>query len=107
MDAGLVVSLVRDAAARAGLTLEEAREGTPPELACDHPLIAQAVALSGKPARTVPFGTDASVLQEIAPCVVIGPGDIADAHKPTEKVVLADLADGMELFRRMALAAAG
>jgi acetylornithine deacetylase/succinyl-diaminopimelate desuccinylase-like protein len=107
MDAGLVVSLVRDAAARAGLTLEEAREGTPPELACDHPLIAQAVALSGKPARTVPFGTDASVLQEIAPCVVIGPGDIADAHKPTEKVVLADLADGVELFRRMALAAAG
>jgi len=107
MDSNVVVTAVREAAARAGLALEEAREGSPPELAAEHPLIVQAVALSGQAARTAPYGTDASVLQELAPCVVFGPGDIADAHKPTEKLVLADLAEGVEVFRRMAMAAVG
>ncbi|MGH7058521.1 MAG: M20/M25/M40 family metallo-hydrolase, partial [Acetobacteraceae bacterium] len=85
-----VVALVREAAAWAGLAYEETREGNPPELAPDHPLIRLASELTGLPPGTVPFGTDASELQELAPCVVLGPGDIAIAHRPAERVAIAD-----------------
>jgi acetylornithine deacetylase/succinyl-diaminopimelate desuccinylase-like protein len=41
-------------------------------------------------------------LQAIAPCVVMGPGDIAEAHTPGEKVRLADLAAAVPVLRRVA-----
>ncbi len=106
MNPDIVTALVRDAADRAGLELVIATEGSPPELALDHPLIRMAQTLSGKPATTVPFGTDASQLQAIAPCVIIGPGDIGDAHKPTESIETATLPAAVDLYRRMALAVA-
>jgi acetylornithine deacetylase/succinyl-diaminopimelate desuccinylase-like protein len=97
-----VVTAVREAAARGGLALDEAREGLPPELPASHPLIALAAELTGMAASTAPYGTDASQLQAIAPCVVMGPGDIAVAHTPVESVRLSDLADAVPLYRRMA-----
>jgi acetylornithine deacetylase/succinyl-diaminopimelate desuccinylase-like protein len=60
------------------------------------------VAISGQPATTVPFGTDASILQSIAPCVVMGPGDIAVAHKPAESIQLTELAAAIPLFQALA-----
>ncbi len=56
--------------------------------------------LSGKAPATVPFGTDAVALQALAPCVVLGPGDIALAHTPEERVPLADLAAAVPLLAR-------
>ena len=97
---------MKDAAARAGVTLTEKREGTPPELPADHPLIALGVAATGLAARTAPYGTDASELQELAPCMVLGPGSIATAHTPHECVAVADLAAAVPLFRRLLAAAA-
>jgi acetylornithine deacetylase/succinyl-diaminopimelate desuccinylase-like protein len=93
---------VRDAAARAGVALTEAEEGAPPDLPADHWLIAACRDATGRPAVTAPYGTDASVLQEIAPCVVLGPGDIAVAHTPRESVSLAALAAAVPLFMRLA-----
>ena len=78
--------------------MTEAREGFPPELPADHPLVRLCVDLVGRPAGTAPYGTDASELQAIAPCVVLGPGDIAEAHTPTEKVRVADLAAAVPVF---------
>ena len=52
--------------------------------------------------RTAPFGTDASELQSIAPCVIWGPGDVDQAHTPTEQVSLSALADAVPLFVQMA-----
>ena len=75
-------------------------EGAPPELTLDHPLIQLARSLTGKPALTVPFGTDASELQEIAPCVILGPGGIETAHTPFECVPLDQLDLAVGLFRR-------
>jgi len=106
MDQQVVRVAVREAAARAELELLESLEGRPPELPADHPLVAMAVGLSGKAATTAPYGTDASELQALAPCVIIGPGDIATAHRPGEHVAVADLEAGVGLFSRMALAAA-
>jgi len=97
-----VVEAVRAAAARAGLALAMERDGFPPELAADHPLIRRCAALTGMAARTAPYGTDAAELQAIAPCVVLGPGDIAEAHTPTEKASLAALAAAVPLFMRLA-----
>jgi acetylornithine deacetylase/succinyl-diaminopimelate desuccinylase-like protein len=93
---------VRDAAARAGVAVSEATEGNPPELPHDHPLVQICVAEAGKPAGTAPFGTDASILQAIAPCVVMGPGDIAEAHTPAEKLRLSDLVAAIPVFQRVA-----
>ncbi len=101
----IVVDVVQAAADRAGLDLSSATEGSPPELSLDHPLIRMAVELSGEAARTAPYGTDASQLQQIAPCVIMGPGDIGDAHKPSESIATAELIRAVAMFKRMAIAA--
>ena len=90
------------AASRFGIQVTEAREGFPPELPIDHPLVRLCVEEVGKPAGTAPYGTDASELQAIAPCVVLGPGDIAEAHTPTEKVRVAELVAVVPILTRLA-----
>lgn len=97
-----VLQAVRKAAAAANLKLTERKEGSPPELPADHPLIAVAAELTTHAPRTAPFGTDASELQAIAPCLILGPGDIALAHTPHEAVPLSALATAVPLFQRMA-----
>lgn len=101
LDPAPVLDAVRDAAARAGLELKMVVDGSPPELPADHPLVRAAVAVTGRPARTVPFGTDATRLNALAPCVVLGPGDIAFAHTPRERVPVAALGTAVPLFRRL------
>ena len=102
VDPGPVLKAVHDSAQRCGIAVSEAREGFPPELPADHPLVRLCVDASGQPACTAPYGTDASELQAIAPCVVLGPGDIVEAHTPTEKVGVADLVAAVPLFMRLA-----
>ena len=97
---------VRAAATRCGIELTELPEGRPPELPADHPLIRMAVKVTGRAAVTVPYGTDASELQAIAPCVILGPGDIAVAHTPVERIALAELAGAVPVFMRLAEAVA-
>jgi acetylornithine deacetylase/succinyl-diaminopimelate desuccinylase-like protein len=101
VDPAPVLEAVYGAAGRFGITVSEAREGFPPELPPDHPLVRRCVDLVGKPAGTAPYGTDASELQAIAPCVVLGPGDIAEAHTPTEKVRVADLAAAVPVLMKL------
>lgn len=97
-----VLDAVRAAATRCGIELAELAEGAPPELAADHPLIRLCAASVRHAAVTVPYGTDASELQAIAPCVVLGPGDISVAHTPVERIRLADLAEAVPVFMRLA-----
>ena len=101
VDPAPILDAVRGAARRAGLKLTEAREGAPPELPVEHPLVALAVRHTNRPATTAPYGTDASELQGLAPCVVLGPGSIATAHTPHECVALADLEAACKLFARL------
>jgi acetylornithine deacetylase/succinyl-diaminopimelate desuccinylase-like protein len=93
---------VHGAAARYGVTVTEAEEGRPPERPVDDPFVQRCVEVSGQAATTVPFGTDASILQAIAPCVVMGPGDIGVAHKPNEAVRIAELAAAVPVFQALA-----
>ena len=101
-----VADIVRDAARRAGLALSEAREGRPPELPETHPLVRLCSEVSGLAPRVAAFGTDASELQALAPCVIMGPGDIAVAHAPEESAAIAELAAAVPVFIRLAQAAA-
>jgi acetylornithine deacetylase len=93
---------VQAAAARHGIAVTEAEEGNPPERPLDDPFVRHCVTASGLAATTVPFGTDASILQGIAPCMVMGPGDIGVAHKPGEAVRIADLAAAVPVFQALA-----
>jgi acetylornithine deacetylase/succinyl-diaminopimelate desuccinylase-like protein len=102
VDPAPIRDAVHAAAARCGVDLSEQAEGRPPELPADHRLIRLAVAGTRRDAMTVAYGTDASELQGIAPCVVLGPGDIAVAHTPRERIALADLAAAVPVFMRLA-----
>jgi len=64
--------------------------------------------LSRHRAGTAPYGTDAVVLQAMAPCVIMGPGSIAVAHTPREHISLTALSQAVPVFMQIAkLAAAG
>jgi acetylornithine deacetylase/succinyl-diaminopimelate desuccinylase-like protein len=102
IDPAPIVAAVREAAASARLKLTEQREGSPPELPADHRLIRTAAELTGNAVRTAPYGTDASILQELAPCLIMGPGDIAVAHTPHEAIKVTALAEAVPVFQRMA-----
>ena len=97
-----VLQAVRAAAARTGVAVTEATEGFPPELPAEHPFVRTCVDIAGASAGTAPYGTDASELQALAPCVVLGPGDIGVAHTPHEAVRLADLAAAVPVFMQLA-----
>jgi acetylornithine deacetylase len=97
-----IVEMVRDAARRAGLSLSEAHEGKPPELPEGHPFVRFCSGIVGSAPRVAAYGTDASQLQSLAPCLVLGPGDIAEAHRPDECVPLAELAAAVPVFMQIA-----
>ncbi len=101
VDPAPVVAAMRAAARAHGLHLHEAAEGRPPELPEDHPLVREAMRATNAAPRTVAFGTDASELQQLAPCLVLGPGGIGVAHTPHEHVALADLDRARGIFRRL------
>ena len=100
LDRAPILDQVRAAADRAGIELTIAAEGTPPELPADHPLIALASRFAGAAPRTAAFGTDASELQALAPCVILGPGGIETAHTPHECVAVAALEAAVPLLAR-------
>jgi len=97
-----IVAEVRAAAKRAGVALSDAREGNPPELPATHPIVRVCSEVAGASSAVAPYGTDASELQGLAPCVILGPGDIGQAHAPEESVSIAELAAAVPLFMELA-----
>jgi acetylornithine deacetylase len=64
------------------------------ETAVDHPAVTMAKRLAGRNDHAkVAYGTEASLFQEMVgiPSVVVGPGDIDQAHKPDEWILISDL----------------
>ncbi|WP_237214862.1 M20/M25/M40 family metallo-hydrolase [Falsiroseomonas oryziterrae] len=107
IDPMVVAGAVREAARHAGIELQEQWEGPPPELPADHPLVALGVGLTGEAPRTAPYGTDACELNRLAPCLILGPGDVAMAHTPQECVPTEELVQAVALFGRVLEAGAG
>jgi succinyl-diaminopimelate desuccinylase len=49
----------------------------------------------------LPYGTEASVYQRHAPCVVVGPGQLAHMHARDERVALADVRAAQRFYRTL------
>ncbi|MBO1073436.1 M20/M25/M40 family metallo-hydrolase [Roseomonas marmotae] len=96
-----VVEAVQAAAERAGIRLSMVRQGLPPETPADHPFIRAVEAATGHAAETRPFGTDASELQDIAPCAILGPEVMDTAHSPRERAHIALLGAAVPVFHRI------
>jgi len=72
------------------------------ETAADAPLVRALEELTGKPAGTISFGTEAPQLAELgADAVVFGPGDIRAAHRTGEFVPASELNESAAILRRV------
>tara|TARA_R110002072_G_C7978996_1_gene536033 strand:+ start:14404 stop:15528 length:1125 start_codon:yes stop_codon:yes gene_type:complete len=64
--------------------------------------VRQSVALTNsRPARTVAYGSEAGNFDEIENLIVLGPGDIAQAHKSDEWIALEQLDEGQRVYSSM------
>lgn len=102
-DPRIVIDAVEAAAKRAGLEVEMRKEAPPPELAANDPIVIAAEKIVGRKARVMGLGTEASEYGKLAPSLVIGPGRIEDAHRPSEAIEIRALDAAVELYRRLAL----
>ena len=105
IDPEWVIDRVTHSAARHGLGISIRREGAPPELPAEHPLVCLACETSGATPRMGAFGTDASQLSPLAPTVVIGPGSMQQAHRPQEYIGVNQIGKAIDIFRSMAASA--
>ena len=59
--------------------------------------------LDRRASRAVPYGTEAGIFQRAGvPAVVVGPGDVADAHQPDESIAIAQLEQCTDFLVRLA-----
>jgi acetylornithine deacetylase len=65
-------------------------------------LIEAALQATGLPAaQTVPFGTEAAVFKDHMQLVILGPGDIAQAHTKGEWIAIDQLHRAVEVYRKL------
>ena len=103
IDPAPIVDAVTRAAQRHGLELEIRPEASPPELATTHPLVGLVERIAGRTAGVAALGTEASEYKKVAPPLIIGPGYIEHAHKPTEHIRVADLEASVGLYSTIAI----
>jgi acetylornithine deacetylase len=88
----------------AGFTFELRPNLPALETAPDHLAVTMAKRLAGRNDHAkVAYGTEASLFQNMAgiPSVVVGPGDIDQAHKPDEWILVSDLEKCNGFIRRL------
>ncbi len=94
-------ALLRDS----GLKLEVVSlfDGIPAvETPAGAPVVQAAEALTGHPAEAVAFGTEAPLFNDMGmQTVVLGPGDVAQAHQPDEYLALERIPPYVEIIRGM------
>jgi len=90
----------RRCASRLGLKCTIRTIGTPLYTPRDHPLVKTALRLSGtRTSTTVPYGTDGlAFASKMKQMVVLGPGDIRQAHTVDEWVEVDQLRRGVDLY---------
>ncbi len=72
------------------------------ETPAESAIVRASEALTGHPAEAVSFGTEAPFLNRLGmDTVVLGPGDIAQAHQPDEYLSLDRIAPTLELLRAL------
>ena len=102
VDADSLLARAKRAALRCGVEFEVLRRASPFYVARDSDYLEETRALADRDtAHTVSYGTDACIFGEMKHLLVIGPGDIAQAHTADEWIELEQLRLGAELYARL------
>lgn len=98
----VLVERARRAAAEQGLEFEVVCQAGPVYVDPKSPFIAEVSQLmGGTTPKTVAYGTDGAMFTELRRLVVVGPGDIAQAHTHDEWIALDALERGTETYARL------
>lgn len=85
---------------RAAITPSRRQPGF--ETPADSPLVRSLESLTGRPAVSIPFGSEASIFAAVSEeIVVFGPGDMRTAHSSRECVPLAELEQAVIVIRSL------
>lgn len=102
IDADSLVERIRQLAERHGLDFEIIFESSPMFTDPDRPFVKELVELTGTVAsRTVAYGTDGACFTELQDIVILGPGDIRQAHTDDEWISLEQLQKGTTLYTQL------
>lgn len=95
------VAMIVNAAERYGFTVTS-RGYEPFYTSPDAEVVQLALAATGRGrAITVPYGTDALIFHPYLPLVVLGPGDIAQAHTTDEFIAVTELETSVGIYEMM------
>jgi acetylornithine deacetylase len=101
-DVDAVLERVRRCAQENDLELDLLYTGKPLYTDPNSELVRAVLDVAGdSAAHTVSYGTDGMVIGQHMPVVVIGPGDIAQAHTADEWIEIDQLEKGVELNRKL------
>lgn len=101
-DAQCLIERARSAAARCSIDFELLWAGQPLYADPDSTFVREVLELSGNDTSgTVCYGTDGAALEGMRKLVVLGPGDIAQAHTRDEWVLLDQLERGSQLYAKL------
>jgi acetylornithine deacetylase len=102
VDVESLIEKTRKSAEKYDLDFQVIHTGDPLYTPTDSDLVRTALKLTRKrKASTVPYGTDGmSFFQKMKKMVVLGPGDIAQAHTVDEWIELKELHQGVDLYTR-------
>ncbi|HLJ11528.1 MAG TPA: M20 family metallopeptidase [Planctomycetaceae bacterium] len=101
-DAETLIARARAAAERCGVEFQRGHSGRPLYVDPASPFVQSVLRLAGKDRpRTVAYGTDGAMLGDLKNILVLGPGDIAQAHTHDEWIDLAQLDLGTSLYSRL------
>ncbi len=101
-DADRLMERARAAAERCGIEFKPGHRGKPLYVDPKSRFVTEVLRLAGKTKpRTVAYGTDGTMFGELENLVVLGPGDIAQAHTHDEWIDLGQLDQGTTLYARL------
>ena len=102
IDVDGLIDRTRQSAANHGLEFELRHRGEPLYTAVDAPLVRTALDLTGShQPTTVAYGTDGmAFVEKMKQMIVLGPGDIAQAHTANEWIDVAQLRASVDLYAR-------
>ncbi|MCZ6679415.1 MAG: M20/M25/M40 family metallo-hydrolase [Candidatus Poribacteria bacterium] len=96
-----VIAMVTERAEKYGLEISS-RKGTPFYISPDAEIVQAGLKATGAAkAGTVPFGTDAATFKDYLQLVILGPGNIAQAHTVGEWIEVAQLVESVDVYKRM------
>ena len=102
VDVTPLIERTKRSARKHGLKCKVLRQSKPLYTPLDAPLVRTALKITGsRKAATVAYGTDgAAFCNKMKQLVVLGPGDIAQAHTVDEWIELEQLHRGVEVYRQ-------